>query len=494
MFNQFIKVLTIIISFNLSGIIATVFAQSPEVFWDKTFGGIESDEANAVSQTSDGGFIVFGSTSSSGLGGSDIWLIRTDSLGNTLWTKTIGFDQLEQGLDGQETFNGDLIVTGSTNSFSKGDYDVFLARTDSSGDTLWTKHYGTTGYESGNAVFQTPNGGGFVIAGVSGASVTDQHDVYLVKTNSSGHLQWDQTIKTPFDDGANDVRQNSNGDYIITGYTKSSGAGNYDVWLICVDPSGNVLWNKTFGGNQEDVGQALVQTSDGGCAITGWTYSFGSGLSDVYLVRADASGDTLWTKTYGESSTYDGGYSIAKTSDGGFIISGTTVSPNNSTQDVLIIRTDSLGNEIWKKIISENGAAAGYAIRKTIDDGYIVGGIIEPTNRTDTDALLIRLGSEQTTEVNDKSTNNIFQYKLSQNYPNPFNPVTIINYQLTVNNFVSLKVYDILGTEVATLVNEEKPAGSYKLEFNASKLSSGVYFYQLKAGNFVDTKKLVLMK
>ncbi len=494
MYKQLINRFCVITIFSLCVIITTSFAQSPEVLWEKSFGGIESDDGNAILQTSDGGFIIFGSTSSSGLGGSDIWLIHTNSLGNVLWSKTIGFDQIERGFDGRETFNGDLIVTGYTNSIGAGNYDVFLARTDSLGDTLWTKAYGTTGYESGNAVFQTPNGGGFVVAGETGTTVSSFYDAYLVKTNASGNLLWTQTIGGKNDDGANDVRQNSYGDYIITGYTKSFGAGDYDVWLICTDPSGNVLWSKTFGGNQEDIGQAIVPTSDGGCAITGLTYSFGSGNSDIYLIRTDSSGDSLWTKTYGEASTYEGGYSLAKTNDGGFVITGTSVSIANSTQNVIVIRTDSLGNEIWTKTIEENGSAVGYSIRKTTDGGYAVGGSLTPSGTAESDVLLIRLGPEQLTDVKDISSNKVFQYELLQNYPNPFNPTTKISWQTSISSWQTLRIYDVLGNEIATLVNEYKPAGNYEVGFDGSNLPGGIYFYRLRAGGFSQTRKLVLLK
>jgi len=488
------KSINLLIILMLAEFLTTSFAQTPEILWERNFGGTDSDEGNAVQQTSDDGFIVFGSTESSGSGGVDAWLIKTDSAGNSLWTKTIGFNQIERSNDGQETFNGDLILTGYTNSVGAGLYDVFLARTNSSGDTLWTKTYGSAGYESGNAVFQFHNGGGFIIAGEYSPTVTGLNDAYIVKTNSSGNLLWEQTIGGKSDDVVYDVRQNSNDDFIITGFTNSFGNGNSDVWLICLDAAGNTLYTKTFGGSEEDVGRGIVQTSDGGCAIAGWTYSFGSGYSDVYLIRTDASGDTLWTKTYGESDNYEAGYSLVKTPDGGFIISGVTVSVVNLTQKVYLVRTDSLGNEIWTKTIEENGGATAYSIRKTSDDGIIVSGAIVPEGRSDTDVLLIRLGPETLTGIDEENNNIISDFKLHQNYPNPFNPSTKISWQSSVSSWQSLKIYDVLGNEIATLVDEYKPAGSYEVEFNAGNIPSGIYFYKLTAGSFTQTNKMLLLK
>ncbi|WP_304132313.1 T9SS type A sorting domain-containing protein [Ignavibacterium album] len=479
-------------------LIPFAFAQVPDVLWTRTFGGTSNDNCSSAQQTSDGGFIIFGSTESSGLGGVDAWLIKTDSLGNSLWTKTIGFNEIERCNDGQETFNGDLIFTGYTNSIGAGLYDVFLVRTDSFGDTLWTKTFGTSGYESGNAILQTPNGGGFVIAGETGATVTGQHDVYIIKTNSSGNLLWTQSIKGSDEDVAKDIRQNSNNEYLITGFTKSFGAGNSDVWLICVNSSGSILWNKTFGGPDEESGEAIVSTTDGGCAIAGYKYSDITNDIDVLLIRTNSSGDTLWTKTYGNADTIEAGYGLAKTDDGGFIITGTVATLFPLTQNLLVIRTDSLGNVIWTKTIEKDGYSTGYCIRKSNNNGFIICGEIYPTNRTDSDILAVYLDREQVTDVFEESATPLQGFELMQNYPNPFNPTTKISWQSPVSSHQSLKVYDVLGNEVATLVDEFREAGSYEVEFQSAvgnrQLASGVYFYRLQAGNYLETKKMILIK
>jgi predicted secreted protein len=498
-----IKRLLIVSAIILNVTVSSIFAQAPNVLWEKILGGTDDDEAKSISQTQDNGFVIFGSTSSSGLGGVDIWVIKIDSSGNNQWAKTYGFNNLERAFDGLETFNGDLIFTGYTNSLGAGLYDVLLVRTDSSGDTLWTKTFGTSGYESGNALWQTPNGGGFVIAGETGATVTGQHDLYIIKTNSSGNLLWTQTIKGGENDAANDVRQNSNDEYIITGFTKSFGAGNSDVWLICVDASGSILWNKTFGGPEEESGEAIVPTSDGGCAITGYKYSDITNEMSAILIRTNSSGDTIWTKTYSKEDTLIAGYGLAKTDDGGFIITGTIAILSPLTQNLLVIRTDSLGNVIWTKSIEEEGYSAGYCIRKSNNNGYVICGQVYPTDRTDSDIFAVCLDQEQLTDIFEESSTPLKEFELMQNYPNPFNPTTTISWQSPISSHQTLKVYDVLGNEIATLIDEFRPAGSYEIEFNTAShtaaggiknLASGIYFYRLQAGGFIETKKMILLK
>jgi hypothetical protein len=490
MFKQLINCSVIILTFFLPAKLSSSFAQAPDILWEKNFGGIDDDETRSISQTSDNGYVIFGSTGYS----VDMWAIKIDSLGNNLWLKTYDFGILERAFDGQETFNGDLIFTGYTNSIGAGLYDVLLVRTDPSGDTIWTKTYGTAGYESGNAIFQAPNGGGFVIAGETGTTVTGQHDVYIVKTNSNGNLLWTQSIGGSEEDEAKDVRQNSNDEYLITGFTKSFGAGNSDVWLICVDASGSILWNKTFGSPDEESGEAIVPTSDGGCAITGYKYSNITNDMDVLLIRTNSSGDTLWTKTYGSADTLEAGYGLAKTDDGGFIITGTIAILSPLTQNLLVIRTDSLGNVIWTKTIEEDGYSTGYCIRKSNNNGYIICGDIYPSNRTDSDIFVVCLGQEQVTDVFEESSVTLHEFKLMQNYPNPFNPTTKISWQSPISGYQSLKVHDVLGNEVATLVNEFKNAGTHEIDFDAGNLSSGVYFYKLVTGGFIQSKKMLFLK
>ncbi|MEO0049813.1 MAG: hypothetical protein ABIK42_01550, partial [candidate division WOR-3 bacterium] len=181
--------------------------------------------------------------------------------------------------------------------------------------------------------------GGYIIAGGT------EYDVYLIKTDANGNLLWERTFGGENDDWGCSVQQTSDGGYIIAGFTMSFGAGDWDVYLIKTDGNGNLLWERTFGGENDDRGYSVQQTSDEGYIIAGYTWSFGAGRADVYLIKTDDNGNPLWQKTFGGSS-WDDGFSIQQTLDGGFIIAGSTGSFGAGNCDVYLIKTDSEGNTV----------------------------------------------------------------------------------------------------------------------------------------------------
>ena len=266
------------------------FAQ--QVTFQKTFGGTSTEYAFSVQQTTDGGFVIAGETSSFGAGSNDIYLIKTDENGNGLWTKTFGGINYDRGSSVQQTTDGGFVIAGYTASFGAGSYDVYLIRTDSSGNGLWTKTFGGIYNDRGSSAQQTTDGG-FVITGYTASFGAGSYDVYLIRTDSSGNGLWTKTFGgTNNDDWGYSVQQTTDGGFVIAGYTASFGAGSWDVYLIRTDSSGNVLWTKTFGGTDDDACISVQQTYDGGFIITGESSSFGSSAWHFYLVKTDSLGNS----------------------------------------------------------------------------------------------------------------------------------------------------------------------------------------------------------
>ncbi len=248
--------------------------------WSKTFGGADNDRGYSVAQTSDGGYIIAGETWSFGAGAMDVYLVKTDSNGIETWSKTYGGASSDRGYSVVQTIDGGYIIAGYSGN------DVYLIKTDSSGTEAWSKTYGGGSINYGLSVAQTSDGG-FIITGAIYPSFPGSPDVYLVKTDVNGVESWSKTYGGIGFDRGQSVVQTSDGGYIIAGETSSSGAGGYDVYLIKTDSSGVEVWSKTFGGTSDDQGYSVVQTSDGGYIIAGETSSSGAGGYDVYLLKLE---------------------------------------------------------------------------------------------------------------------------------------------------------------------------------------------------------------
>jgi len=361
---------------------------APIVEWDKTFGGIEPDEGQDVKQTSDGGYIIAGWTTSFGAGSSDIWLIKTDASGNSIWERTFGGESWDYAHSVQQTIDGGYIIVGESYSWSPGNCDIWLIRTDSSGNIIWSKFFGGLRDDYGEDVQQTADGG-YIVTGSTWSFGSGDSDVWLIRTDSSGNKLWDQTFGGLENDDGYGVQETSGGDFIIVGDTQSF--GYQDVWLIKTDASGNELWNNTFGGTiGSAAGRSVQQCSDGGYIISGFMLPSGSGYWDVWLIKTDAYGNKVWDKNFG-GSDHDLGFSVQQTPDGGYIIGGYSLSFGAGSYDVWLVKTDSFGEMIWNKAIGGVSWDYGINVEQTRDGGFIVVGCTTSFGAGDSDIWLIKL-------------------------------------------------------------------------------------------------------
>ena len=307
--------------------------------WSKTYGGAYTDEAHSVLQTSDLGYIVAGVTwPSSSVG--HLWVFKVDSSGNMQWNKTYGGQYNENAWSMVKTSDGGYAVAGFSNNFGSGDSDFWLVKIDASGVMQWNRAYGTKGNDVAYSVIQSSDGG-YALSGRQNGK-----QCWLVKTDSSGAMQWNKTYGDPrvLSNGYSLIQTGDSG-YAIGGFTESyNGTKNspYDFWIVKTDSSGNMLWNKTYGGTSEDIARSLAQTSDGGYALAGYTESQGAGTQDVWLIRTDSSGKMQWSQTYGGLGT-DVANCMTRTRDGGYAIGGNTESFGLASAALLLMKTDGFG-------------------------------------------------------------------------------------------------------------------------------------------------------
>jgi len=374
----------------VGGLILALFTQyAYAITFAKTYGGTDKGVARFVQQTSDGGYIVVGSTDFFSAGSSDVLLIKTDAKGNIQWAKTYGGKVSEGASSVRQTTDGGYIVAGFTTSFGAGKWDIFLIKTDANGNVQWAKTYGGTDDEFASSVQQTSDGG-YIVAGYTSSFGSGELDIFLIKTDAKGNIQWAKTYGGTDDEFAYSVQQTSDGGYIVAGYTSSFGEDG-DILLIKTDANGNIQWAKTYGGESSERAYSVQQTSDGGYIVAGYTYSFGEGWKDIFLIKTDAKGNIIWTKTYG-GEVDDGASSVQQTSDGGYIVAGYTASFGGSWYDIFLIKTDAKGKIQWAKTYGKTDDIHKEipSVQQTSDGGYIVAGFTGSFGAGGVDIFLIK--------------------------------------------------------------------------------------------------------
>jgi len=311
--------------------------------WFKHYGGTQVDQAHSIQQTSDGGYIVAGYTKSYTYGNEDLAIYKLLSSGNNVWFKHYGGTGDDCGQSIQQTSDGGYIVAGYTTSYTNGSNDFAIYKLDSNGDKVWFKHYGGTGIDAGYSIEQTSDGG-YIVAGVTWSYSYGGSDFAIYKLDSNGNKTWFKHYGGIQSDWGYSIQQTSDGDYIVAGYTSSYTNGLEDAAIYKLDSSGNKIWFKHYGGTSDDRAYSIQQTSDGGYIVAGYTASFTYGSADFAIYKLNSSGNKVWFKHYGGTSG-DSSRSIQQTSEGGYIVAGYTDSYTYGNSDFAIYKLDSDGNK-----------------------------------------------------------------------------------------------------------------------------------------------------
>jgi len=494
----------ILLFFGICFLVNSAFTANNDYIWLKHYGGREFNQAFDMKPTSDGGFIICGRTRPIGINDSvDVYLLKTDSVGTLEWERTysntVMYDEAKGVL---QTSDGGYIVVGGT--VGPDLMQVYVIRTNSLGDTLWTKIHGYFGQDEGFSVVQTPDGG-FVIAGEC-MYVHGQRgvDLYLLKLDANGNFIWERFIGGHLYDGGRSIQMTNDGGFIVVGTTQL--VYNQYIYLVKTFCDGNVDWTRIYGGGGggEDEGWQVKQTTDGGYIIAGTTEAPHWGSTFSCLIKTDPFGTTQWNRYWGLGYG-DVGFGVVQTSDSGYVLTGRhcmwdpigndTIRVNN----VFLVKTDAYGNDIWEYNYGAYGSEVGWRVTQTSDGGLVVAGNTDMFGPIlDEQVILFKISPNgdaingfsrelsSATEINSSSV-----IKIS---PNPFNPTTTLTYSLPISAEVSLIIYDISGREVTRLVDGWRSAGVHGRIWNAAGLPSGVYFAKLQASNCIQTQKVILLK
>lgn len=579
-----------------------VHAQEPYVEWQRSLGGTDYDQGHSILQTNDGGFIIAGISYSNdgdvsghhGVVGNnskaDYWIVKLNESGNIIWQKSLGGTKTDYAESIQQTADGGFIVGGwslSNNDDVSGNHnyaDYWIVRLDTAGNIVWQKSLGGSLYDEAYSAKETSDGG-FIVAGYSysvNGDVSGSHgsgDGWIVKLDSSGNLQWQKSLGGSAFDGVLSILETSDEGFMVAGFSASSDGdvtGNHgleDCWIVKLDSSGNINWQKSLGGSENDEARS-IQTADGGFIVGGYSNSNDGDVSghhgstfysDYWVVKLDSTGNILWQKSLGGSNN-DQARSVQPTADGGYIVAGFSessdgdVSGNHGIQDYWIVKLDSTGNISWEKWLGGSNWDEAYSIQQLSDEGYIVAGatqsgdgdvsgfhgvvdcwvlklscealqtfyadadadgfgnasdslsacsipegyVADSTDCDDTNANVYPGAQEiPNNGIDDNCNGYVDEFGVGVNeatsnaffsiFPNSNNGIVAIAATLQYEEFITIKLLDLTGRELYS-ENIGNVNGSFIRQLDLSNFSSGTYLLQFIHNGQCEVKKLSIEK
>ena len=466
-----------------------LFAQpNPDTLWTRRIGGAQQDVARGVEVTPDGGYVVVGWTCSLGDANGDGYMVKLTGSGTQQWARLYGGNNVDNLFDVQCLPGGGYVAAGNTRSGISGILpDAWLIRTDTSGFSRWSQHYGDSLYNAVYSVRRTSDGN-FIMAGYTGSGSSSSNDFYVVKADSGGNLRWTQVYgPAGREDVAYRVRQTPDGGYAVCGYAFIN---VYDFMLVRINAIGQQIWTQYYG-TAAGIERAydLDTTADHGFVMAGsGTDPQSVSTSHPFIVRADSAGHEVWRQLLPDTGSC---YSVRALPDGSFIIAGDKLIAASGRYDFYLARLSAGGSLLWSRTYRGSDESYAYAVRSTPDGGYILCGYT--LTGSDQDWFIVKTGPDHPEGITDRVTVVPSGFDLSA-YPNPFNPTTTLSYVLPATAAVSLVVYDLSGREVQRVQQGIMTAGLHTAILNAGAWPSGVYFARLSSGALRKTQKILLIK
>ena len=484
---------------------AFIRSQVPDTSWTISYGGDGHDYATSMAQMSNGDLLVAGVTYSFGAGDRDIYLARVNIFGDTLWTKTYGDSLIDNILSIESTADGGFIMGGTSSSHSgdNRDYDFYLVKLDSEGNLLWQNYCTDSSSCLAYDVVQT-NDGGYMIAG-AGKAATRNFDLMVMRTNSFGDTLWTRRYvihgRETWEGLAYCLTKTHDGDYIVAGESKSWTQNCSDIYVIKLNDSGDTIWTKLIDYQLQENAWDCVENPEGDIVLVGWSWDGTGDITgdEVYLAKLAHNGDLIWQKTFAYPwpvQSYNDGWSIIiDPADNGYIIAADTRPDVYGQRDTYLIKADRNCDTLWTLRVAIPGDEGPLHIINTDDGGFAVCGfkyVPNPYGYTYKDCYVVKF--ESMSAIPEIAPGLPHVLALYGNYPNPFNTQTIIHFNLACSAETQITIYNALGQQLQSLSIGELPAGEHHYIWDSSDLASGTYLYRIIAGDYNVTNKMILLK
>lgn len=379
-------------TFNTASVTMSSTSQlvDEDILWDKTFGGASADGAKSVIETNDGGLLICGYTYSAGEGHSDVLLLKTDANGNKTWIKTYGSQCFEYGNSAIQTSDGGYLITGFTTASDNGAQDALLIKTDTSGNQEWIKFLGDSMNDEFKSAIEID--GNFYALGHTEQAGAGESDIYLVKFSSDGTVIWEKKYGGTKSEMGTELHVNSQGNLIMVG-AEGSTTANMDFYLLEVDKDGNSLWSRHYGSPGAfpfDWAHSGTATKDGGYLLLG--DSNVSTVCNLLLIKTDSLGNRIWDQNYGEI-LHDHGYSVKEMSNGDILMCGALRPDGSYKNNFYILRSDSTGNELWSRNFGGESNDAATSIIQTSDGNYLAVGYTDSYGAGSYDIWMMKISA-----------------------------------------------------------------------------------------------------
>jgi len=509
--------------------------------WNIDIGGNNNtDSAGSVISVPDG-FLVCGIASAGDEKfnipaghGNDAFIVKYNSSGNLIWKHSYGgsgsdrFSRIIATQDGGFIAAGHSFSNDGDVSGNHGSGDAWIVKTDAAGNLQWQKCFGGSRDDYALAIIADPSG--YTFSGAESSRDGDfannfgDYDAWIVKISFTGNVIWQSTYGGSRFDEAGGLTRNNDGTYIFAGATTSNNqqvgnthGGSLDTWVVKINSSGNIIWKKVYGGSGLDYCNSMTRTTDGNLVLAHGSNSSdgdvnGTGSFVTWLLKLNSqSGDMIWSKTFSINGIDCASFGIFSTVDGGVVslgVNGPAGDPSKA--DALLLAIDANGNKKWHKLLSgsnKDAALSGIEISGgsliILSTSLSVDGDFAGGSNSSADVWITRFQNcndnsfTKASPVNNQSNESVL-YKFT-NYPNPFSQSTDITYSIPQPGKVLLKIYDVMGRSIKTLVNAKVAAGIYNIQWNVNDekgqaVPAGVYFLRMEAGDYLEAKKFSVIK